>query len=99
MRDVEQIRQRAYDADLLDATNERRARQGRPPRSYNPEVLDVVLSAYSELRRAERTFLQEIDKAKGAGVPLRDLESRTGISRSTLARGPVAHWHSDDPGG
>lgn len=74
--------------------NERRARQGRPPRPYNPRFLDAVTTSYTKLRHAELDFLKSIEEAIAAGVPLRDIESRTGVSRTTLSRGVTAHWHT-----
>ncbi len=74
--------------------DERRARHGRPPRPYDPAVLDEVRRAYSDVRHAEDAFLVKIDEAITEGVPLRDLESVTGISRSRLSRGPTAYWHT-----
>jgi hypothetical protein len=80
--------------EQLAYENERRARQGRPPRPYNPKFLRAVTTKYGELRAAEIDFLKSIDDAIAAGVPLRDIESRTGVSRTTLSRGVTAHWHT-----
>jgi hypothetical protein len=80
--------------DQLAYVNERRARQGRPPRPYNPKFLRAVTTEYDKLRAAELDFLRSIDAAIAAGVPLREIESRTGISRTTLSRGVTPHWHT-----
>jgi hypothetical protein len=74
--------------------DERRARLGRPPRPYDPTHVDTVLQAYNVVRSAEGRFLGAIEQAIAGGVPLRDLESLTGISRTTLSRGPKPHWHT-----
>lgn len=78
----------------LTHENERRARQGRPPRPYDPKFLSAVTTKYGKLRAAEIDFLKSIEAAIAAAVPLRDIESRTGVSRTTLSRGVTPHWHT-----
>jgi DNA invertase Pin-like site-specific DNA recombinase len=78
--------------EQLAHENERRARQGRPPRPYNPTFLEKVTKKHIAAWKAEADFLKAIDDAIAAGVPLRDIESRTGISRTSLSRGLSPRW-------
>jgi hypothetical protein len=64
--------------EQLAYESERRARQGRPPRPYNPKFLSAIYTKYNELRVAERAFLKSIDDAIASGVPLRTSRAEPG---------------------